>query len=511
MPKTPSNKLFRLIKSLSGSEKRYFKLFVHNGKTGKENKYIQLFDAIEAQEVFDESMLKQSIYADAPIESRKYSELKSYLYDLILKSLQAFDEKTSVDFRLKNMLQGVRVLYKRMLFEDCKDLLQKAKKLAYRFEKFNAILEILEWEKQIAYAKSDIDYLNKNLPQIEEEEGLCQAKIAEILKLRNLFLEFLLALRMDALRKKQRRTALEKEVQDLQIEDADQLQSHRAKIWYYRVMSGYHYLTNNSQDFYLANKQLVTLLESAPALLNEDLTEYISVLSNLTMSSGKMGKYEEVELYLKKLKKLKPKTIDDELKIHRQYYTNKFRLCIMKGDFELGLQELENHFREVRKFDSRLFERSVFYFQYFYIYFGTGQYEKALDYLNQWLNQPKTVERQDLQSLARILNLILHYEMGNALLLESLLRSTYRFLNKRNRLHEFERKMVGFIREAIQLQSKKEVRKLMEELKREFKSLSLNGTEKAMLQLFDIEAWLDSKISHQSFAEVVRLKYEGKF
>lgn len=509
MPKTPSNKLFRLIKSLSGSEKRYFKLFVH-GKAGKSNKYIQLFDAIEAQEEFDESALKKLVYANQPIESRKYSELKGYLYDLILKSLQSFDEKTSVDFRLKNMLQGVRVLYKRMLFEDCKDVLQKAKKLAYRFEKFHSILEILEWEKQIAYAKSDIDYLNKNLRKIEQEEADCQAKIAEVIRLRNLFLEFLLILRMDALRKKQRGAVLEKEVRELGIQHADQLQSHGARVWYYRVMSGYFYFINNDAEYYKSNMQLIILLESAPELLNEDLTEYISVLSNLTMSSGKMGKYEEVELYLEKLKKLKPKTIDDDLKIHRQYYANKFRLCIMKGAFDLGLQELENHFREVRKFDSRLFERSVFFFQYFYIYFGTGQYEKALDYLNQWLSQPKTVERQDLQSLARILNLILHYEMGNALLLESLLRSTYRFLNKRNRLHEFERKMVSFIREAIQLQSKKEVRSLMEELKNEFQSLSLNGAEKTMLQLFDIEAWLDSKIRNQSFAEIVRLKYEGK-
>ena len=49
MPKTPSNKLFNLINSLSGSEKRYFKLFVNKNQTGKDNKYILLFDAVDAQ------------------------------------------------------------------------------------------------------------------------------------------------------------------------------------------------------------------------------------------------------------------------------------------------------------------------------------------------------------------------------------------------------------------------------------------------------------------------------
>ena len=57
MPKTPSIKLFHLIKSLTGSEKRYFKLFVKD-TGGKTSKYIQLFEAIEKQETFDDEALR---------------------------------------------------------------------------------------------------------------------------------------------------------------------------------------------------------------------------------------------------------------------------------------------------------------------------------------------------------------------------------------------------------------------------------------------------------------------
>ena len=165
MPKTPSNKLFHLVKSLSGPEKRYFKVFV-NSHGRKDNKYLQLFDAIEGQEVFNDDVLKEMVYGDEPIQSRKYSELKSYLYELILKSLQAYDEKSSVGHRLKNMLQGVRVLFRRSLFSDCKDHLAKAKRLAYRYEQFNAVIETLDWEKKIAYAETDIDFLDKELRRI---------------------------------------------------------------------------------------------------------------------------------------------------------------------------------------------------------------------------------------------------------------------------------------------------------------------------------------------------------
>ena len=108
MPKTPSLKLFNLIKSLSGSEKRYFKLHATGNRTDKSSKYLLLFDAIDTQNNFDDEILKKIVYKNEPITSRKYSELKSYLYDLILTALQGYDEKSSIDFKIKGLLQNIK-------------------------------------------------------------------------------------------------------------------------------------------------------------------------------------------------------------------------------------------------------------------------------------------------------------------------------------------------------------------------------------------------------------------
>ncbi|MFM9947652.1 MAG: hypothetical protein ACKV1O_06915, partial [Saprospiraceae bacterium] len=125
MPKTSSDRLFRLIKSLSATEKRYFKVFI--GDTGnKGNKYASLFDAMDAQTEFDDEALRRQIYGGEPMQSRKYSELKAYLYELVLKSLQAYDENTSIDYKLKGMLQGVRALHRRAHFDECLQILTKA-------------------------------------------------------------------------------------------------------------------------------------------------------------------------------------------------------------------------------------------------------------------------------------------------------------------------------------------------------------------------------------------------
>ncbi|MCB0641460.1 MAG: hypothetical protein KDC44_07455, partial [Phaeodactylibacter sp.] len=446
MPKTPSDNLFRLVKSLTGSEKRYFKLFV--GETNEKNsKYLELFDAIDQQEQFDDDLLRVAIYGTTPIESRKYSELKAYLYDLLLRALQSYDHKSSVDFRLKNMLSGVRALYRRSHFDEARQLLHKAKKLALRYEQFHTLTEVIAWEKQIAYAKTDITFLSKNLTAIQQEESLYLQQQQTLTAFRNLFLELLVILRTDAaLRSEAHAQKLQSIIEDPLLNTPEQPSSIRIRILYQRIYSVYFYAQKNFERFYQSCKTLIELMEEAPHLLKEDVSEYISALSNYVMSCGWLKKFDEVEATLPKFRKIRVNTHDDELKIHRQYFMIKLSLCIQKGDFKAGLEALQEHQRIIASFSDAAFRKHTFYFQYFYIYFGSGNYDEALVALNDWLNLTANIERKDLQSLARILNLIIHYEMGNAMLLQSLLRSTYRFLKKQPTIFQYEQKMLDFFR-----------------------------------------------------------------
>ncbi|MCP3930814.1 MAG: hypothetical protein GY705_17135 [Bacteroidetes bacterium] len=506
MPKTPSKKLFRLIKLLSGSEKRYFKIFI---REQKDSKYTRLFDAIDAQEKFDDEALKKQIYPDEAIHSRKYSELKAYLYDWILKSLQSFDENKFVDFRLKNLLQSIKALFHRALFKDCMDQLAKGYKLTEKYEKYNEKLELLNWEKRIAYAQTDIAYLDKELGRIEKEENWCLGNLSNITAYRNIFFRLLIHLRKDAsLRSDQQKLHLQDIMQDELLVNTDKAHSHLAKVLYHRIYSVYYYAITDFERFYQTGKELLNLMESKPHFLKEDVSEYISALSNYTVSCDLLNKHDEVRECLQKFKNVKPNTLDDELKIHRQHYNNKFRLCIVSGEFEEGLIALKKHLSESKHFDKAVFNRSSFYFQYFYIYFGTGNYQKALEYLNQWLSFSKSIERQDLQTIARILNLIIHYEMDNTLLLESLLRTTYRYVKKQNAVFEYERKIIGFFRDVIRIHNRNALKRALIKLKQELEILTEMPAEKAMLQLFDIVAWVESKIRNKPFSDIVKERYK---
>lgn len=506
MPKTPSKKLFNLVKSLSGSEKRYFKLFINQGEQ-KKSKYVQLFDAIEAQQEFDEDALKATIYQGETIESRKYSELKAYLYDLIIDSLQAYDEKQNPGAQLNNMLQGMQVLYKRSLFKDCHELLNKIHRLAKRYEKFEVLLEVCDWNRKIAYAQADIDYLDSNLTQIQEEEELYLKKLENLRSFQASFFSIYTLIRKKAVRNQSYWNQLNQILDTPLLKNESAALSHKALVLYFRIYSIYYYGTRNTSSFYETSKKLIELMESKAHLLQEDYSSYIAALSNLSIACGKLGKYDEVEVCLNKMKSIRPNTIDDQLKIHRQYYANYFGLCLVKGAFSAGVEALEKHQKEIKSLDKTQFNRSSFFFQYFCIYFGAGDYDQALYYLNQWLNQPKTIERQDLQSLARILNLVIHFEMGNYLLLDSLLRSAYRFFTKKNQMQEFERAMVQLFKQLLKSESKKGRIAIFESFKVDFERIS--KTSPSTSQMFDFESWLESKIQNKPLSKIIQSKFQA--
>ena len=57
MPNRSTDTLFQLIHSLQKSEKRNFKLYVTRNTSGEDLKIIQLFDAIDKMQEYDETVL----------------------------------------------------------------------------------------------------------------------------------------------------------------------------------------------------------------------------------------------------------------------------------------------------------------------------------------------------------------------------------------------------------------------------------------------------------------------
>lgn len=508
MSKTASNKLFVLIKSLSGPEKRYFKLFSKYYSLGRDSKYLSLFEAIDKQKEYDDAALRKTMYHTEVLESRKFSELKAYLFDVVLRSLQSYKESKEYPLKISRQLNNISILFGRSLFQESLDQVKKAKSMANANEDFGSLIQLLEWEKKIPFVQGKNDLLDKSLQQIEKESVSIRGKFSDLIGYRNLYYKIMLLIRTNPLdRNTDENFELELIIKDPLLAPDKKFISIRAESLYHRILALYHYTRFNYESFNLHSGLLVKILESNPIILETETSEYISALSNFALSCGLLENYSEVQETLDKFLVVQPKTEDDKIKIHWQYYALSFSLSIYTGEFEKGKLLLQEHFEKVKAFARGSFQNSSLYHSYFYIFFGVGEFENALEYLNKWLSLPRANERQDLQGIVQILNLIIHYEIGNSHLLEYLLRSSYRFLKKRNRLFDFEKRVISFITDAEKITNPNELKARFSALKKDFEALEKIPSEKVVFQYFDFIAWLDSKIKDISFQEAVRRRY----
>ena len=102
----PSTELFHLIKSLSKSEKRYFKL--SSALQSGDKNYLKLFEAIELQEEYNEDSIKEQFKAETFI--KHLPSEKNHLYNLILKSLRGFYADNSAASILQEHLRNIELL-----------------------------------------------------------------------------------------------------------------------------------------------------------------------------------------------------------------------------------------------------------------------------------------------------------------------------------------------------------------------------------------------------------------
>ena len=82
------------------------------------------------------------------------------------------------------------------------------------------------------------------------------------------------------------------------------------------------------------------------------------------------------------------------------------------------------------------------------LYFGSGDYETCIDYLQKIINGQVDL-RNDLQCYARLLHLMAHYELGNYEIMEYLTKSVYRFMAKMENLTVIEEEMFRFLAKYI--------------------------------------------------------------
>jgi hypothetical protein len=143
----PTDNLYQLVKSLTGMEKRYFKLFAKRHVSGESTKYETLFDLYEAQPDdggYDEAKFKIALKAKGI--GKNLPDEKKNLQEMIMKAMRAYHSETTIDHQLNDLLAD-EIFYKKKCLDDLRrKTIEKAKAMATKYDKYGAMLVLMDRE-----------------------------------------------------------------------------------------------------------------------------------------------------------------------------------------------------------------------------------------------------------------------------------------------------------------------------------------------------------------------------
>lgn len=502
----PSTELFSLIKSLTKSEKRFFKLN-SSLQTGDKN-YLKIFDFIEKQKRYDEDDLK-SHFKNETFVKHLPSE-KNHLYKLLLKSLRAYYSDRTISSQLKQEIKNVEILYKKALYKECSKFVKRAKETAREYEKFYYWFELINWERKLLEEAYESGVFNQDLDELIKEETEVIEKLRNLAEYHILYSKINYIFRSGGFTRNEKEREVVAEIADYHlIKGKNTAISTRATTICYYIKGLCAASIRDYEDALVNFKKAKSVMESKPKIKDDLQTRYIHTLSFLLhcyIDSYRFEKAEEVVGQLSALEGHKAYTsLDAKVRLFTARKIGEIQLYNRQGNFVKTLNMVPEIEKELEGYGDKINKEKTLLFTYntAYAYFGIGEYKTALRYINQVLNDNEKMLRQDIYSFSRIFNLIIHFELNNHDFLEYDMKSTARYLNKHDKDYEVEKLFMKQMRLLARVNSDAEQKAIFSDFKNKLQKLLLIDRENVILEYFDLRAWLDSKLSGTSLSDAV--------
>jgi hypothetical protein len=509
--------IHELIKSLTKSEKRYFKLMSSRHTIGDENNYILLFDFIEKQTEYDEEVLFKAFKGQAFLN--KFSITKKRLYDHILNSLDLFHSSSSIDAQIFKQLHSADILYNKSLYDQCRTILRSAEKLAEKHNRFNLLLEISKKQKRLHENKGYAEISAVEILSILERDNYLQDQSFTYNKLWNIKSQLFHLLSHKGVSRTQEDILNFKSIID------DLTQSVNQEIFYFdthylfhHIYSAYYFAINDFENCLAHLKINIEYFENDLQHIENHPNSYFSILTNAIFVSEKQEKYKEANELLEKLKQLPAKIEMDsnedlQIKLFSSINSIELSMLTRRGDFEKALKLVPLIERGLMTYGANLSAPRIAFleFKMAVIFLSLGEFSSALKWINNILNNKRLDQKEDLFSFAQLLDLLIHLEMKNKQLLPYALKNTQRYLKSHNRVFSFEKMFLQLISKIIKSDDVFDKEAVWEELYSSLKTIEGDAMDSVALEYFDFQSWAESKFKRIPFTKIVSEKFNNKF
>jgi len=497
MSRKKNDKLLLLINSLTPSEKRSFKLYVNRNKGSKEKLFVQLFDILDKMESYEEDKIFKKIPA---LKKSQLSNVKSNLYTQILTCLRQLYRHQMSEIGIREQQDFAKVLYSKGLYKSSLEMLDKSRKNATQNHKHFLLLDSIMFEKKIEsqhvtgsmYPKAD---------QLSSYTTDLMNELTVMNKLSNLsLLMYGLYLKRGVAKNAQDKDMINTFFENNKPEIHNNKLGFYQKLYLYQSYVWYTVMIHDFAGYFKFAKKWVELFTEYPLMIKPETTSFIkanhNVLNALFLADKndkflqQLKVFENIETQIKApLSRNEQAFFETFLNIHQ--INSIFVIANYKEsnpNFEHVVNLLETN---TDKWD--VHRTIVFYYKIACVYFGKGELEKCIEYLNKISNESYPEFKEDIQCFARILNLVAQYELGNQELVFYQVKNVYRFLMKMKDINMFQKEILSFIRRTPKM-NKETIKQEFIDLKTRLLEIKKLPYEQRPFLYFDIISWLDSKI-----------------
>lgn len=472
---------YNFINSLSMNEKAYFKKHAKGYSNSQEKNYLRLFDAFDKMDVYDKDKLVAQFRGE-PIGKYLSTEV-NYLLEQILKSLVNFSFDASVKRKLLKTILSIEVLIEKGFQKRALKILYKSKKLAYRFEEFTTVLELIQIEEEVLFTSGILGF-TEQLAILNEERQTLNAQIQNLNTLR-LMREQIRELQFSNVPFqeifKHPHFHLEAAINRKVIPLSNKAKEH----WYYIITLGY-FLVQNYEKAKEVSEEYFTFLKDHDFKQQTVLTAISNHLYFCALTKDEDA-YTPV---LKRLEKLEQNPLNDQVYISYIKYARGLELHYQIKESDL-IQSLINNLEPYLHSDlSKLASTQANYMYFLSVrtYLISGQFHTAVKWLNLW-QQQGVLEYTLIYS--RIFSMILHLELGWYDLLEKELDTTYKVLKRHKKHDDLSRAFLDFFKS--QLKNPNQLQQSLKRLEEKLISIYNEVGRNHNFKFFNFLAWCQNR------------------
>lgn len=492
--------LHRIIKSLSKAEKRHFKMCV-NSVHKNENNYTILFDAIDAQEEYNENKLLRKL-KKYPF-SKQISRTKYLLYEQILKVLRQLYSSRSEHAKLGALLNSAEVLFCKTFYQQSLEVLKRAKKIAIANELYGLQQEIMEREKLLfPYLENHktirpaiSKFLNsyERIAQLLKTENEYKALHTKVRLYYDTLLNFYETSQVDAVFSEvmQHRLMLEK----------SNAITFLSQVLFHEI----HFLNANARsNFDQANyngDEMFSLWEEKPVMKNVFRDTFIRQLRDYTfckISSDYSQK--NIPQILNEWKLIKYFSKEEESILALEIDTIHFLLQLVNRNYN-GIEDIcylikEHHLVSLKKLPAS--QQVVIFYHIAVYHFMKKDYGKVIRQIKQIEEIAGGKLRPHILKYVKLMELIVRYELEDEEIDDKDILRITRHLKSFGKMGRIEEMLLSSIKKLINLPSFDEPPMILRELKEllEIENKSVNYKLETINNQI-IKVWVKEKLSKE--------------